>query len=108
MRAVNLLPPDRASSSTRSALPRSVVLAAAGVVTAGVIAGLVATIWTTNTGLTSKQQQLNALQTKIAKLPKPAPLAASTNTAGTPGRGATVISLAGARMPWDEFLGTFS
>lgn len=108
MRAVNLLPADRASGKSRSALPKSVVLPAAGVVTAAVIAGLVAAVWTTNTSVSSKQQQLDAIQAKIAKLPKPVAVAATTAASGAPTRRSTVVSLAGARMPWDEFLGTFS
>lgn len=107
MRAVNLLPVDRASARSRGAGGRSLLLPAIGVVTVGAIAGLVFAVSTMNSSVTSKQQQLNALQAKIAKLPKLPPVTAAT-ASPTPSRKTTVVSLVGARLPWDEFLGTFS
>jgi Tfp pilus assembly protein PilN len=106
MRAVNLLPPDRASSKSGGSRSSSIALPAIGVVTAAVIAGLVFAVWTTNSSVTSKQQQLDAIQAKIAKLPQPAP--APTTASSVASRSSTVTSLVDARLPWDEFLGTFS
>jgi Tfp pilus assembly protein PilN len=108
MKAVNLLPRDRTTAKTRTGLgpiPLRLLGPVLGIVVLAVTVALGVAVWTTNSDVASKQQQLNALQSRIAQLP-PSP-AAGIATAAPP-RKTALVALAGARLPWDGFLGAFA
>jgi len=101
MRAVNLLPPDRAklrSGGNGTPPPKSLFLAC-GAVGLLVVGGLVAMVWTSNSSVSSKTKQLAALQTQIVSIPS---IASSTSLGS--GRKSAVTGLVGGRLAWDEFL----
>ena len=75
MRAVNLLPADRTvASGARDREPRSrkpLLIACARARRIVTIAGLSTAVWSSNSSVSAKQKQLEALQTQIASIPTP-------------------------------------
>jgi Tfp pilus assembly protein PilN len=103
MRAVNLLPPDHAArrpggASSGTPAPKSLLIAC-GAVGVLVVGGLAATVWTSNSSVSSKSKQLAALQTQIVSIPSLAPTAP-----GGAARQSDVTGLVSGRLAWDEFL----
>lgn len=76
-----------------------------GVVVLSATAALAVAVWTTNSNLSRKQHELNALQATIATLPS---ATASNTEIAAPPRKTALVALAGARLPWDGFLDAFA
>jgi len=100
MRAVNLLPPDRAAARA-GGQPASTktLLVAFGAVGALIVGGLSITVWTSNSSVSSSSKQLASLQTQILSIPT---TTAPTGTTGS--RQGDVVGLSNGRLAWDEFL----
>ena len=107
MKAVNLLPPDRPSTSTSTGLDssRKKLLLVCAVVGVLVIAGLATMVWSSGSSLSKKRSELAAIQSQIASTSS-ATNAATSAAAGT--RSSIVIGLVANRLSWDQFLGTLS
>lgn len=109
MKAVNLLPQNRErAKGASSTLTRHPLALGAGALGAAVVAGLGFLVWNTDAGVSSKQNQLNAVQAQIAAIHTPITSSSPTTPAGTPSQAAVVTALVDGRLPWDEFLSTLS
>jgi len=104
MRAVNLLPADRTVTRgvSTAAAPRRPLLIAAGALGVVTIAGLSTAIWSSNSSVSDKKKQLEALQTQISSLP------AAGTTAMTSARSQAITGIVSNRLQWDQFLTTLS
>jgi Tfp pilus assembly protein PilN len=106
MRAVNLIPADGGRARPKRSLPSIglnplVVFAIAAAV--AVVAGLVMEIRSANSTVAARQQALSAVETQIAKVPKP-----DVPVPGVTSRLSVVSSLAPQRTSWDGFLSALS
>ena len=106
MKAVNLLPPDR--RSTKRTTPtldagRRNLLIASGVAGALVVVGLSVMVWSSNSSISDKRKQLQALQSEISSTS-----ASSSLAAGTATKKGAVLSLVPRRMEWDQMLNALS
>jgi Tfp pilus assembly protein PilN len=105
MKAVNLLPADRASTTASTGLDpsRRNLLIICAVVGALTIVGLSIMVWSSGSSVTQKRNELAAIQSQIATTSSATTLASGTGT-----RKSTVIGLVANRLAWDQFLGTLS
>lgn len=110
MKAVNLLPPDRPAARGGAApitgSPQKGLLIACAVLGIVTIAGLSTAIWSSNSSVSQKQKQLEALETQISSVPAPG-VQASTPT-DTSARTQAINGIVGDRLVWDQFLRTLS
>ena len=106
MKAVNLLPPDRRSAKRTTAsldAGRRNLLIASGVAGALVVVGLSVMVWSSNSSISDKRKQLQALQSEISSTS-----ASSSLAAGTATKKGAVLSLVPRRMEWDQMLNALS
>jgi Tfp pilus assembly protein PilN len=105
MKAVNLLPADRQTTSASAGLDagRRNVLIVCAVVGVLVIVGLSLVVWSSGSSLNQKRDELASIQSQIQSTSSATNLASATGT-----RKATVLGLVANRLPWDQFLGTLS
>ena len=106
MRAVNLIPANqtKARSSKKSRGPgRTLPIVLAVVLLVVAVGGVAYAARSASSTVTSRQQQLSALDAQIAKLPKPA----APSSSG-PGRLGIVQTVAAQRTTWDGFMNAFS
>ncbi len=105
MKAVNLLPADRHSSTASTGLDpnRRNLLIICAVVGALTVVGLSIMVWSSGSSVTQKRNELAAIQSQIATTSSATTLASGTGT-----RKSTVIGLVANRLAWDQFLGTLS
>jgi Tfp pilus assembly protein PilN len=105
MRAVNLIPANRtkARSKKSGGLGRKLPIVLAVVLVVVAVGGVMYAAHSASSTVTSRQQQLSALDAQIAKLPKPA----APSSSG-PGRLGIVQTVAAQRTTWDGFMNAFS
>lgn len=104
MRAVNLVPAERTFTRgvSTAAAPRKPLLIVGGVLGAIAVAGLMTAVLSSNSSVSSKKKQLEALQSQISSVP------ASGTTALTSARAQAITGIVANRMVWDHFLTTLS
>jgi Tfp pilus assembly protein PilN len=109
MRAVNLLPPERRQTATKSPLTplaRRPIFVASGCVV--LVVALVMGVLTHSAGSSvgSKRRQLAKVQQELAAARAPKQAISASSLAKASGRRTTIMSLAGRRLSWDAFLGS--
>jgi Tfp pilus assembly protein PilN len=110
MKAVNLLPPDRpvarGGAAPITSSPQKGLLIACAVLGIVTIAGLSTAIWSSNSSVSQKKKQLEALETQISSIPTPGvPSGASADASA---RAQAINGIVGDRLVWDHFLQTLS
>ena len=104
MRAVNLLPVDRTVTKgvSTAGAPRKPLLIVGGVLGAVAVAGLGTAVLSSDSSVSAKKKQLQALQTQISALP------GSPTPSATSARAQAISGIVTNRMVWDQFLATLS
>jgi Tfp pilus assembly protein PilN len=112
MKAVNLLPPDRpvarvagASAPITDSPQRGLLIACAvlGIVT---IAGLSTAVWSSNSSVSQKKKQLQAIESQISSVPAAGVQSGTASDASI--RAQTINGIVRDRLVWDHFLQTLS
>lgn len=110
MKAVNLLPPDRpvarGGAAPITGSPRKGLLIACAVLGIVAIAGLSTAILSSNSSVSQKQKELEALETQISSIPTPG--VQSSSASDTSARAQAINGIVGDRLVWDQFLRTLS
>jgi Tfp pilus assembly protein PilN len=104
MKAVNLVPADRTVTRgvSTAAAPRKPLLIVGGVLGAVAFAGLMTAVLSSNSSVSTKKKQLEALQSQISSIP------VSGTAAATSARAQAITGIVANRLVWDHFLATLS
>jgi Tfp pilus assembly protein PilN len=112
MKAVNLLPPDRPVARGNAAAitgsPQKALLLSCAVLGIVTIAGLSTAIWSSNSSVSQKQKQLQALERQISSVPTPGAGVPSSTPTDTSARAQAISGIVGDRLVWNQFLRTLS